>query len=723
MCAKRKESENKKQLIFSNEFYSDLETDDMLYAVLIRSPVSAATLISISHPNLPEGYRIFSAEDIIGKKTITTLDEKTPVFCMNEIRYIGEPLGILVGKDEKLLRELLNDVEIRYEERMSAPKRLLAERIIQVGEDVDQAFQSPDIADITEETWSAQIRPNSCTEPTGAFCFFREGLLHVFTPSQWLSHLRKSLSDVTGIEIKKIIITRTQFSELDTNMLWINSLIATQVAISAIKTGKPVKLVLSRAEQQQFIENTAPVTITHKTAINKAGEITAADVSITVDGGAYNPFAHEFIDRLCIASCNIYCPKSVRISGKVYSSEKPPYSVDLATIDSHAIYAMESQLQKIAEKTDFSPLELRQINNCTNGNRTHLMPFFLNCENIEETLQAVSHSSDFNRKYVSYHLNEKSHYLQNNNSPFAPPLRGAGLACGFSGSGYNGTAFFRTNPSLEVTLTADGKVQIHALPPSPSVWSIWRTIAANILKTEKSKIILNSNFETEKEPEAPETIHSNISIMTLLLESACESLRRKKDSSVLPLTIKKTLSNSRKTAWDREHFSGFPFKATAFGACVVDVELDPCTYRENLRGIWVVVDAGKIFSAKAAESSVKAAIQQTLRELVEDDTVRCDNIRVQFIQSTSEPKQIGDIVYSLLPAAFAMALSQALAITITRLPIQNDTLYKLSQKAKHLFDKQRALEQTEKSEKSEKESAEKQEQTDDPAQNQQEASE
>ena len=79
MCAKRKR--NEKKLIFSNEFFSDMEQDGMLYAALIRSPVSDATLNSISHPKLPEGYAIFSAKDIIGKKTIQTLNNEIPVFC------------------------------------------------------------------------------------------------------------------------------------------------------------------------------------------------------------------------------------------------------------------------------------------------------------------------------------------------------------------------------------------------------------------------------------------------------------------------------------------------------------------------------------------------------------------------------------------------------------------------------------------------------------------
>ncbi len=691
MCAKRKTKEEQKKLIFSNEFFSDMESENMLYAVLIRSPVADAQLKAISHPSLPQGYFIFDANDIIGKKTIQTLGLEIPVFCTGEIRYIGEPLGILVGKDEKKLRELLNSVEIRYEERLNDSTELLAERNIVTDEGIDRFFE--EAAFTVEDTWISQIHPKNYSEPNGAFCYLKNGLLYVYTPTQWLSHMRKSISAVTGMDKNDIVITRTQFSELDTNTLWIDSQIAAQVSTAALKTNAPVKLVLTREEQQQFIENTAPVSISHKTALNEKGEILADDITITVDGGAYNPFAREFIDRLCIASCNVYTPKAVRISGKVYSSAYPPYSIDLSTIDSHSIYAMESQLQKITEKTGLDPIELRTRNYIVAGKKKKVLPFQVGGENVMETIQALCHSSDFIRKYTTYRLNEANRYLQNNNSPFAPPLRGMGFACGFSGSGYNGTSFIKSNPSLEVTMEKDGSLHIHALPTSSAVWNIWKEIASNTLGISEKDIVLNSEFTIEKEPEAPETINSNISIMTQLLKSACESLRRKKDNAELPLTIKKTVSLSKKNMWSKDEFAGIPFLNTAFAACAVEIELDSCTYREHIRGIWIVVDAGKIFSAKAAESTIKSTIQQTLHELLADDVVHCPNVRVQFVQSKGEPKQIDGIVYSLLPAAFASAVSQALAITVTRLPIQSDTLYKLTKKAKRLFDEARAAEQ------------------------------
>ena len=52
-------------------------------------------------------------------------------------------------------------------------------------------------------------------------------------------------------------------------------------------------------------------------------------------------------------------------------------------------------------------------------------------------------------------------------------------------------------------------------------------------------------------------------------------------------------------------------------------------------------------------------------------------VSVQFTQSDDEPKQIGHLVFSILPAAYTSALSQALASTVNSLPLKTDSLFKI----------------------------------------------
>ena len=65
MATKRKASG--KQLVdFASSFFSDFRLNNMVYGVLIRSPLPRGKIRSISHPQLPEEYFLYTAKDIPG---------------------------------------------------------------------------------------------------------------------------------------------------------------------------------------------------------------------------------------------------------------------------------------------------------------------------------------------------------------------------------------------------------------------------------------------------------------------------------------------------------------------------------------------------------------------------------------------------------------------------------------------------------------------------------
>ena len=70
------------------------------------------------------------------------------------------------------------------------------------------------------------------------------------------------------------------------------------------------------------------------------------EINIKVNGGAYNPFAEELLNRLIIASANVYECKNIHIIGNIYKSANPPASLNLSTVDAQAFFAIENQINK-----------------------------------------------------------------------------------------------------------------------------------------------------------------------------------------------------------------------------------------------------------------------------------------------------------------------------------------------------------------------------------------
>lgn len=671
MCAKKSSDKN---LFFSENFYSEMRLDNMLFSAIVRSPVSKGKILSIDSSNLPEGYCFFSAKDIPGKNKIKTFTTENPIFCSEFISYKGEPIGIITGKDEKIVKSLTNSIKIEIDTYSESPvtESILAQRELKTGD----GFVTDETSTVIESLWTSDLKQKFYSETNGAFCYIKNDILHVYTSNLWVKHLRTNIANVTGFSENNISITRTNICDHDSNSIWRNSVVVCQACVACCKTKKPILLTFSRKEQNQFIDNFTPVTINHKTALNKNGKFTAMEINIKVNGGAYNPFAEELLNRLIIASTNVYECKNIHIIGNIYKSANPPASLNLSTVDAQAFFAIENQINKIASKTDFSPIDLR-ILNIPQNKKYQSAPFIFNTENTIETINAVCKKSDFKRKHVIYNNSKIENYEKISSSPFSPPVRGIGLACAFEGSFFLGTKFVNKNVSIDITLSKEKKLFIHTIPPSPSIMKIWKTLASKILSIKEEDIFIDSNFDISTEPNSLVIVGNNVAIMTQLLKKCCESLNKKIDNSELPISIKKVFSSSQRKNWNEKDFCGQPFYDTSFASAVIEIELDTCTFREKIKGIWIVVNAGKILNVKAAESAIKSSIQETLSLLVENETINCNDITVQFIQSKSESKQIGEIIYSIIPAAFTSALSQALSISVNSIPLKTNTIYDL----------------------------------------------
>ena len=137
------------------------------------------------------------------------------------------------------------------------------------------------------------------------------------------------------------------------------------------------------------------------------------------------------------------------------------------------------------------------------------------------------------------------------------------------------------------------------------------------------------------------------------------------------------------------------------------------TYQEKIKGIWVAIDCGKIYSIKSAESTIKLAIQQEMERLVQDTIVSCDQIKISFLSSNETPCQIGKLIHNLIPAAFSSALSMALQKAVTHIPCTEQELYELTKAPEKAEEKDETIEEKTEipDEKAAGENPEKQEQT------------
>lgn len=744
---KKSAVKNKKTKIskisYQNDFYSDLSFENMLTAKVVRCPARKGIIKSVSHANLPDDYFLVTARDIPGANIIDTVGGKISVFCNGNISYLGEPLGLLVGPDSDKIDELMKELVIEIdknsiedyldesEEKLnpekedeklnkknslnpksanlkSSEKKLTVSKkskILSKTQDVGSDFFSNQIANrqilwpkncaiekifensphVLEQDYSYSLNIPNYGETNGALCSWKDGILTVYTPTQWIFDLRYMLSKSLNLENESINIKRTKTYNRGSNSIWYNSVIACQVATAALKTKKSVKLVYTRQEQNNFIDALRPILIKHKTAADENGKLKAMQIDIDVDAGFLNPFAQEIIDRLVIASTGEVKPEALKIDAKIYKSNNPSSSIDIQLIDSSAFFAVENQLNLIAAKCNLTPAEIRLLNGISENNlkssktKISSYPFLIELDKYSECINAAARISDFNRRYASYHVDSQEMRSRNLNYKYdiirSSPLRGIGFACGWSGSAYFGSKLNESEQSMELVLDENSNIIIHCPPISQSIFEIWTKTVCETLDVNPSQVKLNTEFEPGKEPLLPENIYSNISIMTMLLKRCLVEIKKCDEKTPKPFVVKKKLSPVQKKKWNSETFSGKPFHKTSFGVAVLELELDACTFREKIRSITLVLNAGKVINIKSAENSVKLSVQKVMESLVENDFVEYPKVNINFMQSEEEAMCLSDLVYQILPAAYTQALTQVLNCCINVIPLQTDTIY------------------------------------------------
>lgn len=677
MAAKKKiEKQEIKQIYtqLQKTYYSDLDSNNLLYAKIIRSPISKGVLKSVKLNNQPANTYLFTAADFGEQNYIETLDIQTEILASSEVHYKGQPIAILAGPDFYQLENLSTQIEINIEKSSLQKQKEFpyAQRTIKNGkahksEEFSKLFGKKNF-DI-KGSWTSALNAPSCNEPNGAFCSFEKNILTICTPTQWPKHLQENLCRVFNLKQDEVLIKKTVSFSPHTNTIWINTVISIQAALVTLKTGRPVKLILSRDEQIEFMVKKSPITIKIRTAVKKDGIIDANQILIELDSGYHNPFAAEILDRLVIAANNYYSIRNFEIIAKAYESNNPPVSFNIESIDSQAFFAIENQIQKISKVTGFLPTEIR----LKNYERKLSMPFSFSNERVKEAIASIEKQSDLNRKHVAFSLENKNK-LTNYTSNI--PLRGIGISCGFNGVGYYGSNIFACNQKMDTTLETDGSFTIHALPPSNSTFEIWKNTVSNILELEPKHVKLNSNFNSKNDLTIPESINSNLTIMNYLLQKCCLDIQSKRFRKPLPISSTKGITASQKKSWNKDKFSGIPFFISSHGVIIVEVEVNPYTYQVIIRKIIAIINAGKIALPKVAETSVKLAIQHTLSELIEDETLDCNKISISFMNSENEPIQIDGLISKILPAAFASAVSQAINTEITSIPIKIDQIFK-----------------------------------------------
>jgi len=215
-------------------------------------------------------------------------------------------------------------------------------------------------------------------------------------------------------------------------------------ALLSKKSGRPVKIEYTRAEEFAAARVRHPMDITLKTGVKKDGTVVAREARITIDGGAYNDIGPVVAIKTCNGYAYVYRTPNYRaLATRVYTNKQPSGAVR-GFGHVQAQFAIESQLDMIAEDLGIDPVELRLKNARQTGDV--IMATTLHSCGLRECLRKVAQSSAWQEKRGKL-----------------PQGRGIGLGCYAYISGTTVNQFNVNLPFSEawVRVNEDGTAYLH----------------------------------------------------------------------------------------------------------------------------------------------------------------------------------------------------------------------------------------------------------------------
>jgi CO/xanthine dehydrogenase Mo-binding subunit len=684
----------------TSSFLEDIYPKNFLYAITIRSPIAKGYLKLIQIPRLPENYKLITARNIPGENRLE--DTQMPILANTSLSYIGEPIALLLGTNKTKLEELVKQCKVLVDEEtpvfscVPQIEKTPIERRISIG-DTQSVFEKS--GKIIAGTYITGIQDHWYAEPSGAVTFYQNNALVVKTATQWPYHVKRSVARMLGIEASGVCVEPTLLNMHMDGKLSFSSLLSCHAALGTFITKKPVRLILNREEDFLYSPKRCKTQIDITSTVDDKGNITASEIDISVNLGAYSVNGEEILDQVCLGTMGFYRTDNLKITAKAANTNIPPQGPFSGFGLAQGAFAMERHISHIAYLIGSDPAQWRK----ERADSPVIVPSGTKGQvPVDELITKTTSMSDYFRKWASYELLRASRKDKHLTYEKGENLRGIGLALGYQGNGllYHGED--KGVYSLEVTLTKDSNLEIKSSITSSdeNYHKIWAKVSAEILAIDPEKVCILK----DKSPDGgPSCSSRNITILTKLVEKCCHAIKKQRFHDPLPITVRRSCKPQNGSFLDG-HFppaegkamdlSGFIKPGMAAAAVEVTVDLVECI--PKIRGIWLGVDGGKIISRNRARRSLTRSIIQSLGWAFMEDIDYIDGvlpknkydsfnfaspsdipfIQIEFLSGTSgEPKGIGDLPFTCVPAAFIQAVSQAMDFCYKTIPLKRNEIF------------------------------------------------
>ncbi|MEO6350384.1 MAG: molybdopterin cofactor-binding domain-containing protein, partial [Candidatus Limnocylindrales bacterium] len=492
------------------------------------------------------------------------------------------------------------------------------------------------------------------------------------------------------------------------------SVIAIHAALLAMRIGKPVRMIYDRHEDLAATTKRHPAIVRHRTGVMNDGTLVAQDIDVVFDGGAYCTLTPVVLSRGTLHAGGPYVCPNVRIKGRAVATNTPPNGAFRGFGAPQTEFAVEMQVNRIADELGMSPLDLRRKWVYQLGDETPSGQVLRESVAGEEVLECAAEAAEFERIRSMTAAGRgdqrqvgKSDVLVSAGQRTA---RGIGLALAWHGAGFTGSGEVKlaSVASMELTDTGVIRVLTASTEMGQGTKTIFPQLAAEQLGVPDSEVEMAPQ-DTSIVPDSGPTVASRTAMVVGgLVMQASARMREMVETSTGRsfadsyvdyakehggLRVDQQFKPYPNVTFDDETYRGDAYPAYGWACAVAEVDVDLDTGETTVRNVVSANDIGKAIHPILAEGQVEGGTLQgvgyaTIEEIklvdgryLNDrlatyliptslDAPRIDAILVEnpFSGAPHGAKGVGELPMDVPAAAVVAAIHDATGIWIHDLP-------------------------------------------------------
>lgn len=389
----------------THKYPSDTRMEGMLVLGVRRAEVPHAIIKNIDleeAKKMPGIVAIFTAKDVPGtnRHGIMTKDEE--ILVESHVRMIGDPIALVAGETKEQVDAAVKAIKVDYDLlpvvrnpfeglKEDAPKihengNLYHEIEIVTGEDVEKAIKEADV--VVKHRYAVPHQEHMPIETESGYGYIDEdGKIAIFAGTQYIYRDVQEIEYGLGLKRDEFRVAAPYFGGGFGGKDGIT--VQCHIALAVMKLRRPVRIHLERTESINSMYHRHPAYMEYTTAAKKDGTLVACDAKIYFDKGAYAGLGLPVINLASEHFAGPYRIPNTRVHSCGVYTNNPTCSAFRGFGETQTVFAVESQIDLIAEKLGMDPLEIRKKNCVEQYDKSCIGHTLIYSTGIKECIEAI----------------------------------------------------------------------------------------------------------------------------------------------------------------------------------------------------------------------------------------------------------------------------------------------------------------------------------------------